>query len=418
MKVLVVGSGGREHALCASLAKGGAEVIVAPGNPGCASVARCVDLAVGDREGIVKLALRERVDLVVVGPEGPLVAGLADRLREEKVLIFGPSAAAARLEGSKRFVKEICKAKGIPTARARWFTDLTEALKYLHTVGAPVVIKADGLAAGKGVTVAESVTEAETAVREALENKRFGEASETVLIEEKLTGPELSFFALCDGERARAFMTAMDYKRVGDGDTGPNTGGMGAVCPHPLATKELETELLERFVVPTLDALREAATPFTGMLYAGVMLTPSGPKLLEYNVRFGDPECQAILARFDGDLGAVLYAAAKGTLDDVSLRWKKEASVVVVMAAKGYPDAPECGDVIDVGDVKNTQETMVFHAGTKRRSDGAIVTAGGRVLGVVATGETVALAARRAYTVVDRVSWPSARVRRDIGSMH
>lgn len=416
MKVLVVGSGGREHALCAALARGGAEVVAALGNPGCASVARCEPVAVSDLAGLVALATRESVDLVVVGPEAPLVAGLVDRLRAEGVLAFGPTAEAARLEGSKSFVKAICEERAIPTAASRSFSSLAPALSYLREAGAPLVVKVDGLAAGKGVTVAESAAEAEAAVRAALADGRFGDAGRTVLLEERLTGPELSFFALCDGSRALPFMTAMDHKRLGDGDVGPNTGGMGAVCPHPLTSAALEAELLERFVTPTLDAMRARGAPFTGVLYAGVMLTPEGPKLLEYNVRFGDPECQAVLARFDGDLAAALHAAARGALDEVELRWGAPASVSVVMAAPGYPDAPRVGDAIDLSAVDPPAGAALLHAGTRVGEGGALLSAGGRVLNAVATGETVSEAAARAYAVVDQVRWPGARVRRDIGA--
>lgn len=421
MKVLLVGSGGREHALAWAIARSPrcASLWCAPGNPGIAAHARCVPIAADDVDGIVSFARQERVDLVVIGPELPLVRGLVDRLDAAGIASFGPRAAAARLEGSKGFMKELCARHGIPTARFARFSDLDAALAYVRAEGAPIVVKADGLAAGKGVVVAQELAEAEAAVRDMLGARRFGEAGGSVVIEALLTGPELSFFALCDGARAVPFSTAMDYKRVGDGDRGPNTGGMGAISPHPLATPALERALMETLVEPTLRAMEAEGAPFRGVLYAGVMLTPEGPKLLEYNVRFGDPECQALVARLDVDLLDVLDAASRGALDAVTLRWRDEAAACVVMAAAGYPEAPRTGDRIDGIDEARAEDpgVLVLHAGTRRDEVGALRTAGGRVLGVVALGADVGAAARRALATTEHIRFDGAHWRRDVGTL-
>lgn len=415
MRVLLVGGGGREHALAWALSRDPrvAELLVAPGNPGIAELARCVPVTAGDVAGLVELA--RGMSLVVVGPEAPLVAGLADRLAELGVPVFGPSAAAARLEGSKGFLKDLCAKHGIPTAAYRRFSDADEASAYVRSHGAPVVVKADGLAAGKGVTVAMTEAEALAAVDEALRAGRFGEAGRSVVIEDFLVGPEMSLFALADGESARFFATAMDYKRAGDGNTGPNTGGMGAISPHPLESPELVEQIMATIVRPTVDAMRAEGCPFRGVLYAGVMLTKAGPMLLEYNVRFGDPECQALMvAMGDRLLDAVL--AVTGGASPPPSSPPGDSVACVVMTAPGYPDRPETGDPIGNIDAARALGVEVFHAGTVLDAGGALRSAGGRVLNVVARASSLEEAARRAYAAVAVVDWPRARYRRDVGT--
>jgi phosphoribosylamine--glycine ligase len=413
MKVLLIGSGGREHALALALAAspGCDSLLCAPGNPGIADVARCVPLRVDDLDGLVELARAESVDLVVVGPELPLVLGLVDRLEALGIAAFGPSSAAARLEGSKGFTKDLCARAGIPTAPYARFGALDAALAHLQRVGAPIVVKADGLAAGKGVVVASTRAQAEDALRGI-----FAAPGASAVLESVLDGPELSLFALCDGERAVCFGTAMDYKRVRDGDEGPNTGGMGAISPHPLADEAMERDLLDRFIAPTLAEMRAMGAPFRGVLYLGVMLTAEGPMLLEYNARFGDPECQALLARFDGDLLRVLSAAARGALRPDEIRWREGASACVVIAAHGYPGDVRGGDAIDgiAAACAQHPSIRVLHAGTRRDGD-TLRTAGGRVLGVVATGADVAEAAARAKQGAACVRIDGAHWRRDVG---
>jgi phosphoribosylamine--glycine ligase len=415
--ILVVGGGGREHALVWALRQTGFDgtLLAAPGNPGIAAMARCVPVAADDLDGLVALCLRESVTLAVVGPEAPLVAGLADRLEAVGVAVMGPRAAAAQVEASKGFVKDLCAREGIPTADYARCTALDDALVWLRAHGAPVVVKADGLAAGKGVTVAATLAEAEAAAREALVDDRFGAAGRSLVVEEFLDGEELSLFALCDGTRAVFLATAMDHKRLGDGDTGPNTGGMGAVSPHPRETPALVDALMRDFIHPTLRALDAAGTPFRGVLYAGLMLTAAGPKLLEYNARLGDPECQCLMVRVEGDWAGALAGAARGALDPASLRWRDEPAVCVVLAAPGYPEAPRGGDILKGLDEASAVEGVtVFHAGTRRDAEGVLRSAGGRVLNVVARGATVAEARARAYAAVARIDWPGAVYRRDI----
>lgn len=417
--ILVVGGGGREHALAWALRRTGFEgtLLAAPGNPGIATMARCVPVAADDLNGLVALCVRESVTLAVVGPEAPLVAGLADRLEALGVAVMGPSAAAAQVEASKGFVKDLCAREGIPTADYARCTTLDEALGWLRRHGAPVVVKADGLAAGKGVTVAATLAEAEAAAREALVDDRFGAAGRSLVVEEFLDGEELSLFALCDGTRAVFLATAMDHKRLGDGDTGPNTGGMGAVSPHPRETPALVDALMRDFIHPTLRALDAAGTPFRGVLYAGLMLTAAGPKLLEYNARLGDPECQCLMVRVAEDLAGALEGAARGTLDPAALRWRSEPAVCVVLAAPGYPEAPRSGDILKgLDEAAAVPGVTVFHAGTRRDAEGALRSAGGRVLNVVAHGATVAEARDRAYAAVARIDWPGAVYRRDIAA--
>ena len=417
MRILVVGSGGREHALCWTIAASPLveRVYCAPGNAGIAEDAECLAVAANDISGLIEVCKNEKIDFVVVGPEGPLVAGLVDALEAAGIAAFGPSAAAARLEGSKGFMKDLCAREGIPTAAYARFRDAETAKAYIAAQGAPIVVKADGLAAGKGVVVAATVAEAEDAVDAAL-GGRFGAAGAEIVVEECLAGEEASFFALVDGVHALPLATAQDHKRVGDGDTGPNTGGMGAYSPAPVVTPEIEAEIMARIVMPTVRAMARDGHPFKGVLYAGLMLTADGPKLLEYNVRFGDPECQALVMRLKSDLVPALLAARDGVLDTVDLRWHDDAGICVVMAANGYPDDPVRGGEIKGldGAAKAAPDVKIFHAGTRRDGD-RLVADGGRVLGVTATGRDLAAARVRAYTAIDRIEWPGGFCRSDIG---
>jgi phosphoribosylamine--glycine ligase len=421
VRVLVVGSGGREHALAHVLAQSPVvdEVIGAPGNPGIATLGRCLPVAPGDPAAVADLADEVSADLVVVGPEVPLVAGAVDAVEGRGRLAFGPRAAAARLEGSKAWMKEVLAAAGVPTARYGAFTADREeaALAFLDTLGELFVVKTDGLAAGKGVVVTTSRPEAREAVRAYLSGEAFGDAGRTVVIEEGLTGPELSLLVLCDGRDAVPLAPAQDFKRIGDGDAGPNTGGMGAYSPVPIVGPDVVEEVMAKAVAPTLEALGRLGAPYRGVLYAGIMLTPSGPKILEYNVRFGDPECQVVIPRLASDLGAHLAEAAAGKLA-TPLRWRDEAAVTVVLASEAYPAAPRTGDVITGLDAAAEVEGVtVFHAGTVAgETPGEIRTAGGRVLNVTALGATLAEARRRAYDAVARISWPGLQYRRDIAA--
>jgi len=418
MKILVVGGGGREHALCWAI--GGSplctELYCAPGNAGIAAIAQCVDIGASDVDGLVEFAKQDGIDLVVVGPEAPLVLGLVDRLKDENIKVFGPSRAAAQLEASKGFAKDLCAANGIPTAAYARFEEAEAARAHIRDQGAPIVVKADGLAAGKGVTVAATVEEAIAAVDAAMLDEAFGAAGAAVVIEDCLVGEELSFFALCDGATALPLASAQDHKAVGDGDTGPNTGGMGAYSPAPVATPDLEARIMEAIVQPTLSAMAAAGTPYVGVLYCGLMITSNGPELIEYNVRFGDPECQVLMMRLMSDIVPALIAAADGVLGSFDLRWYPEAALTVVMAAEGYPGDYDKGTVIaGVEAAETDDDVMVFHAGTARRADGALVAQGGRVLNVTAIGETVGAAQQRAYQAVDQIDWPDGFCRRDIG---
>jgi phosphoribosylamine---glycine ligase len=418
MRVLVVGSGGREHALCWAIAASPLcdALYCAPGNPGIAAEAICVPIDAADRDALVAFAQRERIDFVVVGPEAPLVAGVVDKLEAVGIAAFGPSAAAAALEGSKGFTKDLCRQYDIPTGRYGRFADATAAKAYARAEGAPIVVKADGLAAGKGVTVAMSLAEAEAAIDDALIANRFGEAGAEVVIEEFLTGEEASFFVLSDGTHALPLATAQDHKRVGDGDIGPNTGGMGAYSPAPCVTPDIAEQVMTRIIRPTLSGMAKDGHPYKGVLYAGLMLTATGPKLIEYNVRFGDPECQVLLPRLKSDLLPALLAARDGVLKDFDLRWHEEAALCVVLAAKGYPDNPQRGSAIRGLDAAATSDPSVhiFHAGTKRVGE-ELVADGGRVLNVVGLGASLEEARRRAYAVIDRIDWPEGFCRRDIG---
>jgi phosphoribosylamine--glycine ligase len=417
MRVLVTGSGGREHALCRSLA--GSPLITklwcAPGNPGIAAVAECVPIPVTDIAALVAFAAEHEVDLVVPGPEGPLVAGIADAMGLAGVRCVGPSAAAARLEGSKAFTHEVCDAAGIPAALYERFTDAAAARACVRRRGAPIVVKADGLAAGKGVVVAASVAQAEAAIADFMEAGSLGAAGASVVIEECLIGQEVSLFVLCDGANAIPLGAAQDHKRVGDGDTGANTGGMGAYSPPPALSPEIEADCMARIVRPTLAEMARQGTPFRGILYAGLMLTADGPKLIEFNVRFGDPECQVLLSRLRSDLLAALLASCDGELRHFDLRWSSQAAIGVVLAARGYPADPvrhsPIGDLAAAAAVPGVQ---VFHAGTALL-DGRLVSAGGRVLTVCATAASLPEARAAAYAAVDRIDWPDGFCRRDIG---
>ena len=416
MNLLVVGSGGREHALCWALAKSPLvdALYCAPGNGGIGQIARCVDVDAADIPGIVGLCRAEAIDFVVVGPEAPLAAGLVDALEAAGIGAFGPSAAAARLESSKAFAKELCVKHGVPTAAFRRFSEAEPAKAYIVERGAPIVVKADGLAAGKGVVVARSVDEACAAADDIL-GGRFGTAGAEVIVEDCLRGEEASFFALVDGVNVLPLASAQDHKRVGDGDTGPNTGGMGAYSPAPIVTEAMADTVMTRIIRPTVRAMAAEGCPYKGVLYAGLMIDDEGPKLLEYNVRFGDPECQVLVARLASDLLPALIATRDGTLDRTALEWRPETALVVVMAAKGYPGAYEKGTVIDnLGAVAELPDVTVFHAGTAVR-DGRTIATGGRVLGVTALGPDPATAQARAYEAVDVIDWPGGFCRRDIG---
>ena len=420
MKLLVIGSGGREHALAWKLAQSPrvSEVLVAPGNAGTATEGKCRNVAVEatDIPGLLALVEREGVTLTLVGPEQPLVAGVVDRFRAARHRIFGPTAAAAQLEGSKAYAKDFLARHGIPTAFYAVHADVDAALAYVREKGAPIVIKADGLAAGKGVIVAMTLDEAESAVRDMLEGNAFGDAGARVVIEEFLVGEEASFIAMVDGRTALPMATSQDHKRVGDGDTGPNTGGMGAYSPAPVVTPEVHARVMREVVEPTVAGMRKDGIPFTGFLYAGLMIDASGaPRVIEFNVRFGDPETQPVMLRLQSDLVDLIGAAIDGRLDQVEARWDPRPSLGVVMAAEHYPGTPRTGDVINSMDAPDLDDTKVFHAGTRLDAKGHVVTSGGRVLCVCALGDTVAEAQQRAYAEVTGISWPGEFHRHDIG---
>lgn len=417
MRVLVVGSGAREHALCWAVAASPmlTKLWVAPGNGGTAELAETVPIDVLDLDAIVAFAKAERLDLVVPGPEAPLVAGLADRLEAIGVRCAGPSAAAARLEGEKSFTKEVADAAGIPTARYELFDDPTAARRWCQKMGAPLVVKANGLAGGKGVVVATSLAEADQAIVDLMEKRRFGGAGATVLIEECLSGPEVSAFALCDGTHAIPLGAARDYKRLRDDDLGPNTGGMGAIAPVPLFSSEIAEDVLARIIRPALAEMAHRGTPFRGVLFAGLMLTAEGPKLIEFNVRFGDPECEALLPLLASDFLGGLVAACDGELGDFDLRWEEGASVTVVLAARGYPEAPSGdGAILGLERAAALSGVEIFHGAT-RRVRGELRAAGGRVLTVQASGANLEEARDRAYGAAGMITWDGAFYRRDIG---
>lgn len=415
MNVLLLGSGGREHALAWKIAASPllTKLYAAPGNPGIGGEAELVKLDITDHEAVAAFCKDKKIDLVVVGPEGPLVAGIADDLRAQGIRVFGPSRAAARLEGSKGFTKDLCARYDIPTAAYGRFGDLASAKAYVEKTGAPIVIKADGLAAGKGVTVAMTLDEALAALDACFEGS-FGAAGAEVVVEEFMTGEEASFFCLCDGTTALPFGTAQDHKRVGDGDVGPNTGGMGAYSPAPVMTPQMIERTMREIIEPTMRGMAELGAPFAGILFAGLMITDKGPKLIEYNTRFGDPECQVLMMRLKDDLLVLLNAATDGQLAHTSVRWRDEAALTVVMAARGYPGTPEKGSVIRGVEGAAGDGVQIFHAGTAING-GALVANGGRVLNVTASGATVGEAQKRAYAALDRIDWPDGFCRRDIG---
>jgi phosphoribosylamine--glycine ligase len=416
MNVLLIGSGGREHALAWKLAKSPllTTLYCAPGNPGICEVATCVALDASDHAAIIAFCRDKDVSFVVVGPEGPLVGGLTDALTEAGIKHFGPSRKAAMLEGSKGFTKDLCREHGIPTAAYGRFADAAAAKAFLATQRFPIVVKADGLAAGKGVVIAGSRSEAEAAI-DACFAGAFGAAGAEVVVEEFLEGEEASFFALCDGRNVLAMASAQDHKRVGEADTGPNTGGMGAYSPAPVMSPQMIERAMEEIVRPTVAAMAARGTPFKGVLFAGLMITADGPKLIEYNVRFGDPETQVLMLRLKSDLLAAMLATADGVLDKFDLNWSHDAALTVVYAAEGYPGPPLKGTQIRGLDAARAVEGVeIFHAGTKA-VDGRLVADGGRVLAVTAKGRTVADAQKRAYEALDRIDWPGGFCRRDIG---
>ncbi len=417
MNLLLIGSGGREHALAWKLAASSrvGTLFAAPGNAGICAEAECVSLNVDDFAAIADFCKRNDVSLVVVGPEAPLVAGIADALAEEGIFVFGPGRKAAMLEGSKSFTKEVCRKFGIPTADYAVFDSPDAALDHLRRVGAPIVVKADGLAAGKGVVVADDEETAARAIQEAFSGV-FGTAGARIVLEEKLIGEEASFFALCDGKTALPLATAQDHKRAYDGDVGPNTGGMGAYSPAPVMSEEMCMRTMEEIVLPTLNAMQAAGTPYIGVLYAGLMITEEGPKLIEFNVRFGDPECQPLMMRLKDDLVDLVEAAVHRDLSGGRVHWSTDAALTVVMATKGYPGAYEKGSIIEGVEAAEAMDGVkVFHAGTQRDADGNLIASGGRVLNVTALGSTITEAQKRAYAAVEKIRWPEGFYRRDIG---
>jgi phosphoribosylamine--glycine ligase len=416
MKILIIGSGGREHALAWKIAQSPkvTELFCAPGNPGTAQVATNVDIPADDLENLLKFALEQSIDLTVVGPEQPLVLGLADWFQDNGLKVFGPSAKAAQLEGSKAFSKDLMRKYNIPTAEYAAFENADEARAYLKGKG-PQVVKADGLAAGKGVFVCANEIEAVDAVGQIMNDKIFGESGNRIIIEERLEGQEVSLLAFTDGTTVLPMEAAQDHKAVFDGDTGPNTGGMGAYSPAPIFTPELKQEVIDRIMVPAVNGMRSDEIPYKGILYAGLMITANGPKTLEFNARFGDPETQPLMMRMQSDIVPIMEACADGTLDNCKLEWKPETAVCVVMASEGYPGSYENGKLIrGLDQAGELPEVTVFHAGTKQAGDD-IVTRGGRVLGVTALGGTVQNAIEKAYQAVGKIQWPGVHYRKDIG---
>lgn len=416
MNVLILGGGGREHSLAWAISQSPdcERLLAAPGNAGIAQVATCVDLAIEDGTAVAAFAKAENIDLVVIGPEAPLVAGVADDLRAAGVAVFGPSEGAARLEASKAFTKEVCDAASAPTAAYAHFTEAAPAKAYLQAQSMPIVIKADGLAAGKGVIIAETLAEAEATIDDML-GGAFGDAGAEVVIEEFMTGEEASFFILCDGDAVLPLATAQDHKRAYDGDKGPNTGGMGAYSPAPVMTAEVEARAMDEIVKPCLAEMARRGAPYQGVLYAGLMIKDGAPRLVEYNVRFGDPECQVLMMRLGSDLLSVLKACAEGRLAEATLDWRPEPAMTVVLAAEGYPGSYAKGQAIQgLAAAAADPDVEIFHAGTK--ADGAdVLSNGGRVLNVTARGETIAAAREKAYAAIEKIDWPGGFHRKDIG---
>ncbi|EEW59882.1 MAG: phosphoribosylamine--glycine ligase [Tritonibacter mobilis] len=416
MNILILGSGGREHALAWAVMQNPKcdRLIVAPGNAGIAKIADCASLNAEDGGAVVTFAEENAIDFVIVGPEAPLAAGVADRLRDAGILVFGPSEAAARLEASKSFTKEICDAANAPTAGYGHFTDAEAAKAHVRANGAPIVVKADGLAAGKGVIVAMDEQTALDAIDDMF-GGAFGGAGAEVVIEEFMEGEEASLFVLCDGEKILSIGTAQDHKRVGEGDTGLNTGGMGAYSPAPILSAEVEAKAMEEIVKPTMRVMAERGMPYQGVLYAGLMIKDGQPRLVEYNVRFGDPECQVLMMRLGAQALDLMHAAAEGRLADARVNWAEDHAITVVMAANGYPgDYQKGSEIKGLAALPEDSMNMVFHAGTKAEGD-KILANGGRVLNVTARGESLTEARDRAYAMVDQIDWPEGFVRRDIG---
>ena len=417
MRILVVGGGGREHALCWAISASPlcTKLYCAPGNAGIAEVAECVDVGAEDIPGQVALAQKLKIDFVVIAPDAPLVAGMADAFATAGIRAWGPTKAAARLEGSKSFTKELCRANNIPTAAYEHFTDPAKAEAYIRTQGVPIVVKADGLAAGKGVIIAETVEQAVGAVRDMLSGNKFGAAGSSVVIEEFMQGEEASFFALSDGEHVLPLLGAQDHKRAFDGDKGPNTGGMGAYSPAPVFDAALQKRTMDEIVMPTIRAMARAGTPFKGVLYVGLMIDARGnPRLVEFNCRFGDPECQVLMLRLKSDLLPALIASADGSLKHLDLRWSNDVAITVIMATRGYPDSyPRGSEIRGLDAAAKVEGVTIFHAGTKRDGD-RILANGGRVLNVSAMAPTVEEARARAYKAVDLIDWPEGFCRRDI----
>ena len=416
MNILILGSGGREHSLSWAIQQNPKcdRLIVAPGNAGIAQICDCADIDIMDGDAVASFTEENSIDFVIIGPEAPLAAGLADRLRDAGLLVFGPSKAAAALESSKSFTKMICDAANAPTARYGHFYDIDTAKDYIKTQGAPIVVKADGLAAGKGVIVAMFETEALNAVDEMFDGS-FGNAGAEVVIEEFMDGEEASFFVLCDGTSILPIGTAQDHKRVGDGDTGPNTGGMGAYSPAPVMTDTVTQKAIDEIVKPCMDEMRKRGTPFEGVLFVGLMIKDGQPKLVEYNVRFGDPECQTLMMRLGGQILDLLQACAEHRLHEIKANWADDHAITIVMAAKGYPTTYKTGSIINgLNDLPADSKNMVFHAGTTQK-DGVVIATGGRVLAVTARGETLKEARDRAYTMTNKIDWPGGFFRNDIG---
>ena len=418
MKVLVVGGGGREHAICWKLAQSPrvTELFCAPGNAGIAQVATCVPIKATAVDEMVQWAKENAMDFVMVAPDDPLALGMVDALEATGIPAFGPRANAAIIEASKAFSKELMKKYSIPTAKYETFTQLDKALSYIREQGAPIVVKADGLALGKGVVVASTVEEAETAVREMMEDKKFGASGSTVVIEECMVGPEVTVLAFCDGEHLVPMLSSQDHKRAYDGNKGPNTGGMGAFCPSPNYTPEVAAFCEKNIFLPTVNALKAEGRPFKGVIYFGLMLTKDGPRVVEYNARFGDPETQPILSMLDTDLLDIFEACVNGTLDKVDIKWKKGAACCIVLASGGYPVSYQSGYPIS-GLAQAAEKATVFHAGTKRNDKGEIVNAGGRVLGVTATGSSLSNAIAKAYDAAKPITWTDMHLRTDIGKV-
>jgi phosphoribosylamine--glycine ligase len=416
MRILVVGGGGREHALCWAISASPlcTKLYCAPGNAGIAEVADCVDVGAEDIPGQFALAQRLKIDFVVIGPDAPLVAGMADAFTTAGIKVFGPSKAAAQLEGSKGFTKELCRTHNIPTAAYERFTDLSAAEAYIRKQGAPIVVKADGLAAGKGVIVAETIEQAIAAARDMLEGNRFGASGASIVVEEFMDGEEVSLFALSDGEHVVPLVGAQDHKRAFDNDKGPNTGGMGAYSPVPILDQAMFDRAMKEIVLPTVEAMKKQGTPFKGVLYAGLMIGRSGPRLVEYNCRFGDPETQVLMMRLRSDIVPALIACADGGLRHFDLRWSNETALTVILATKGYPDSyPKGSEIRGLDDAAKVPGVQIFHAGTKR-DGGRMLANGGRVLNVTAMARTVQEARERAYRAVDLIDWPEGFCRRDI----